>query len=192
MKSRSGINCKESVDLHEREKDYFTADEITAILTEAKKSRYGKRDYLLFLLMYRHGLRVSEAIVLKVSDFDLKYGRMKVARLKRGLSVEHPMEPDEVRAVKAHLGGRKEGWVFLSERGTPMTRQAINYLLNGVGGRLGFHIHPHMLRHSCGYYLTNSGASLRIIQDYLGHRWIGTTVRYTRTAAVRFEGLWRR
>jgi len=46
--------------------------------------------------------------------------------------------------------------------------------------------------HSCGYYLANKGYDLRLIQDYLGHRDPKHTVHYTRTAASRFNGLWRR
>jgi len=80
----------------------------------------------------------------------------------------------------------------LSERG-PMTRQAVNYLVAEIGQRakLRFHAHPHMLRHSTGYYLANRGYDTRLVQDYLGHKNIMHTVRYTRTAATRFEGLWR-
>jgi site-specific recombinase XerD len=48
-----------------------------------------------------------------------------------------------------------------------------------------------MLRHSTGFYLANKGFDTRLIQDYLGHRNIAHTVKYTRTAAGRFEGLWR-
>ena len=83
-------------------------------------------------------------------------------------------------------------YLFLSERG-PMTRQAFNYLVAQTGKRakLRFHVHPHMLRHSTGYYLANRNHDTRLIQDYLGHKNIAHTVRYTRTAASRFEGLWR-
>ena len=74
-----------------------------------------------------------------------------------------------------------------------MTRQAVNYLAAAIGERagLGFHVHPHMFRHSTGYYLANRGHDTRLVQDYLGHRNIAHTVRYSRTAAARFEGLWR-
>ena len=51
--------------------------------------------------------------------------------------------------------------------------------------------HPHMLRHSYGFYLANRGQDLRLIQDYLGHRDPKHTVHYTRIAGSRFEGLWR-
>ena len=74
-----------------------------------------------------------------------------------------------------------------------MTRQSINYLVeqNGIRAKLNFEINPYVLRHSTGYYLANKGCDTRLIQDYLGHRNITHTVRYTRTAAHRFEGLWR-
>jgi site-specific recombinase XerD len=55
---------------------------------------------------------------------------------------------------------------------------------------LAFHVHPHVLRHGCGYALANRGYDLHVIQDYLGHRDPKHTTRYTRTAAHRFEGLW--
>jgi site-specific recombinase XerD len=61
----------------------------------------------------------------------------------------------------------------------------------GKRAKLRFHVHPHMLRHSTGYYLANRGYDTRLVQDYLGHKNIAHTVRYTRTAAIRFEGLWR-
>ena len=83
-------------------------------------------------------------------------------------------------------------WLFLNERGDQFTRSAINYLVGITGVRAGltFHVHPHMLRHGCGYALANRGYDLRLIQDYLGHRDPKHTTRYTRTAAHRFEGLW--
>lgn len=51
--------------------------------------------------------------------------------------------------------------------------------------------HPHMLRHACGFALADQGADTRLIQDYLGHRNIQHTVRYTATNPARFERLWR-
>jgi type 1 fimbriae regulatory protein FimB len=74
-----------------------------------------------------------------------------------------------------------------------MTRQAVNYLVAQTGKRakLRFHVYPQMLRHSTGYYLANRNHDTRLVQDYLGHKNIAHTVRYTRTAASRFEGLWR-
>ncbi|NUB11602.1 tyrosine-type recombinase/integrase, partial [Azospirillum brasilense] len=72
------------------------------------------------------------------------------------------------------------------------TRQSVNSLIGATAPRAGLpHVHPHMLRHSCGFTLANRGYDLRLIQDYLGHRDPKHTVHYTRTAGHRFEGLWR-
>jgi type 1 fimbriae regulatory protein FimB len=68
----------------------------------------------------------------------------------------------------------------------------VNYLIAAAAARAGLPpVHPHMLRHSCGFALANRGYDLRLIQDYLGHRDPKHTVHYTRVAAGRFEGLWR-
>jgi type 1 fimbriae regulatory protein FimB len=66
----------------------------------------------------------------------------------------------------------------------------VNYLIEAAGEKAGLgHVHPHMLRHSCGYDLADKGTDLRTMQDYLCHRDPTMTVRYTRVAARRFEGL---
>jgi type 1 fimbriae regulatory protein FimB len=120
-----------------------------------------------------------------------------VARRKGSLSTQHPLAGDELRALRAwdrlraHHPHHQLPYVFLSERG-PCTRQMFNYLVATIGLRAGLtlHVYPHMLRHSCGFALANQGRDTRLIQDYLGHRNVQHTVRYTRTAAKRFEGLW--
>lgn len=193
---RRRVSLPLTVDLQGR--DFLTEAEMQRFLDAARYGRHGVRDYLLLLLTYRHGLRVSEAIDLRLKDFDLGTARLFVRRKKGSLSTHQPLEGDEIRALRAWLRERelrqdaRSSYLFLSERG-PMTRQAVNYLAKEIGRRatLRFHVHPHMLRHSTGYYLANRGYDTRLIQDYLGHKNIAHTVKYTRTAAVRFEGLWR-
>lgn len=180
-------------------KDYLTESEIARFLTASKLGRHAIRDYCMMLLAYRHGLRVSELIDIRIADIDTVTARLFVRRLKGSLSTSQPIERDELRAIRGWLRERSldskaahSPFLFLSERG-PFTRQALNYLVQRIGQQavLGFQVHPHMLRHSCGFYLANKGLDTRLIQDYLGHRNIAHTARYTRTAASRFEGLWR-
>lgn len=183
----------EPVDAHLRRRDYLTPDEVKRLLSAARSGRHAVRDHLT-LLMYRHGLRVSELISLRRTDLDLASGQFWVQRLKRGLSTTHPMAGDELRALRRHLASRADPlpWLFLSERRQPLTRQAVNYLLSCIAKRAGLGaVHPHILRHSCRHTLAHAGRDLRLIQDYLGHRDPRHTARYTRTAAVRFQEIWR-
>ena len=74
----------------------------------------------------------------------------------------------------------------------PLHRCTVNLLLQkySVAASLPLHAHPHMLRHACGYAQADEGADTRLIQDYLGHRNIQHTVRYTASNPARFQKLW--
>ena len=82
---------------------------------------------------------------------------------------------------------------FVSERRKPLHRSTVNLLLRNYSkaAALPLLAHPHMLRHACGFALADQGADTRLIQDYLGHRNIQHTVKYTATNPARFEKLWR-
>jgi hypothetical protein len=114
----------------------------------------------------------------------------RVAGLASSIDCVH----DELRAIKRYLATRTDRlpWLFLSERGQPLTRSSVHYLVRVAGERAGLQgVHPHMLRHSCGYYLADKGTDLRTMQDYLGHGDPRHTVHYTRVPGRRFEGLWK-
>ncbi len=182
-----------ATDAHERSKNYLDPAEVERLLEAAKEGRHGERDHALLLLTYRHGLRVSEAVGLKLDSVNLKQSRIWVKRAKGSLDTEQPLAGDELRALKRYLATREDKlpWLFVSERGCQMVRRAVNHMIAAAGKRAGLgNVHPHMLRHSCGYALANKGQDFRLIQDWLGHRDPKHTSKYTRVAARRFEGVW--
>jgi integrase len=178
-----------------RRREYLTPDEIDKLLqASARLGRHGARDRTLVLLAYRHGLRVSELVSLRWDQVDLKAGLLHVARLKNGIASTHPIRGPELRALRELKRDYPSSpYLFVSELGGPITPATFRKLLARAGERakLPFPIHPHMLRHSTGYKLANDGHDTRAIQQYLGHRNITHTVRYTELSPERFKGFWK-
>jgi integrase len=149
-----------------------------------KSSRYGYRDATMILIGYRHGLRASELCDLQWSRVELTTGRLHVRRAKNGSPSVHPMQGDEIRALRRLQ--REQGLsshVFMSERDGPMTPKAFHALFGRIGSKMQFLIHPHMLRHGCGYALANAGHDTRALQAWLGHKNISATPSWRRTGS---------
>ena len=183
-----------------RRREYLTGDEVDKLLTAAKRSsRNPVRDYCMLLLMFRHGLRVSELCTIKLADINLETREFHVNRLKGCDSGPHELYNGESPAIKAWLVERAKmkppadcDTLFISERRKPLSRCTVWLMIGQVAREAGLEhldIHPHMLRHSCGYALVNKGTDIRIIQGYLGHRSISSTVRYTKLDRNRFAKL---
>ncbi len=144
-------------------------------------------------MLYRHGLRRSEAARLRWSDVDLSEGTIYIRRIKGSRSGRHPLQGDEMRGLKKLKRDYEPSpFVFTGNRHTPLSERTISHIVHQAGLLAGFDfpVHAHLLRHACGYYLANKGVDTRTIQDYLGHANIQNTVRYTQLSAARFEGLW--
>jgi len=178
-----------------RMREYLTAAEIESLMAAARKSsRYGHRDATMILLAFRHGLRAGELCDLQWHQVELDAGRLHVRRSKRGTPSVHPVQGDELRALRRLQREQAPGpHVFASERGGPMAPKSFHALIERLGKRaeMPFPIHPHMLRHACGFALANAGHDTRAIQAWLGHRNIQHTVRYTELAPDRFRDFWR-
>ena len=175
-----------------RSREYLTPAEAKEVREAAKElGRHGFRDWLLIMLMYRHGLRVGEAVDLKWDQVDLRTGKLHVNRLKNGDPSVHYIEGDELRALRKLLRDYPDSpFVFASERGGPLSTRTVHALVAraGVEARIKFSVHPHMLRHARGYQLASRGIDTRAIQAYLGHKNIQHTVLYTKLDPIRFKG----
>ncbi len=181
-----------------RVREHLTESEMDKLLAALKGNRHGHRDWLIGLIIYRHGLRVSEACDLRWDDIDLRKRTLIVRRLKGSTDSVHYLERDEVNGLKLlqrqqRADGVKGAYVFINERGQPFGRMGIGRMIERAGeaARLPFPVHVHMLRHSTGYALAGRGMDTRRLQHYLGHASITNTVRYTAMSPEPFKDIWR-
>ena len=181
-----------------RPREYLTADEVERLMTAARSrpGRYGQRDATMILLAYRHGLRVSELVGLRWDMLDLAQGRLHVTRLKNGRPSVHTVRGSELRALRRlqREQAPPSPYLFTTERRTPVSASGFRKQLAviGVAAGLPFPIHPHMLRHACGFALAHGRHDTRAIQEWLGHRNIQHTTRYTELTTHRFKDFWQR
>jgi len=175
-------------------RQYLTEQEVTQLRDAARaRGRWGHRDATMILLCYRHGLRVSELVSLRWNQVDLQAGRLQVHRLKGSDSSVQPLSGVEIRALRRIWREQPAGTrhVFLSERGAPPTCNGFYKTLTRAAQSIGMRdVHPHLLRHACGFKLVNDGVDTRTLAAYLGHRQIANTARYTKMDAKRFDGFW--
>jgi type 1 fimbriae regulatory protein FimB len=114
----------------------------------------------MILIAYRHGLRVSELILLRWTQVDLKEGQLHVNRRKNGINSIHPLYGPEIRALrKIKTEYPETQYIFTSKRKGPMIDSTFRKMLARAGNeaKLGMPIHPHMLRYSTGFKLANDG-----------------------------------
>jgi integrase len=177
-----------------RTREHLTEMEVGMLIEAARKNRCGHRDATMILVAYRHGLRASEICDLRWEQFDFASATLHVRRAKRGKPSTHPLGGQELRALRRlERNAQTSPFVFVSERGAPFTTDGFNWMVKRAGRKAGLQLqaHAHMLRHACGYRLAGDGHDTRSIQDYLGHRNIQHTVRYTELSPERFKSFWR-
>jgi type 1 fimbriae regulatory protein FimB/type 1 fimbriae regulatory protein FimE len=168
-------------------RQYLSEDEVERIV----KCAANDRDRLMILMAYRHGLRVSELINMTWRQLDLDAGCLEVRRAKGGEDGQHSIGGREIRGLRKLRRQQPVGarYVFVTKRGAPMTRNGF-YKLLAKAAELD-DVHPHLLRHGCGFKLVNDGTDTLSIAAYLGHANIQNTKRYARMNATRFDGIWR-
>lgn len=163
------------------DRKWLYREELKIILDSAKKRSL--RDYLLILLSYRHGLRSSEAILLKFSNIDFNSFQIWVERLKGSISSNHPLAKDEVNLIKRR--SKESGTEFLF----PFNSSRVRQICREIAKDTHIDFNHHKLRHTCGYDMAMKGVDPLIIKNYLGHKNIQNTMVYVQGAGRQFDRL---
>jgi len=160
----------------------------------------GKRDRALFWWMYRYGLRVSEAAGLLLADVDMDARRVTVRRLKGSATNVYPiteLSHTYMRAwLRARPGGSMAGspYVFTSRQRGRLDSSTIRKLWMRHAAARGVarsHQKPHVLKHSVAMAMADAGTDVLIIQDWLGHAQISSTLHYVSMSPARRAGIGR-
>ena len=178
---------------------YLNAADLERLLDAPPAEKpIGLRDRAMLQLVYASGLRVTELCGVELSDLNLSLGYIRVTG-KGSKQRLVPMGRSAIAAIEEYLSGgrpailkgRASRYLFVTGRGSKMTRQAFWKLLAVHGKSCGlFHnLSPHVLRHTFATHLLEGGADLRSLQTMLGHADIGTTQIYTHVARGRLRAV---
>src|SRR5215468_7424411 len=139
-----------------RTREHLTPGEVEALIEAAKANRYGRRDATMILIAFRHGLRASELCDLRWDQVEFGAAVLHVRRVKNGTPSTHPLRGDELRVLRRlQRESETSPFVFVSERGSPFTTAGFARMVERAAeaAALELKVHPHMLRHACGYAL---------------------------------------
>jgi integrase len=172
---------------------HLEPNEVLAVLRAARAK--GSREWAMIVVAYKHGLRASEVCNLRVGDLDMKNGSVVINRLKGSLRTvqavtEHRGEPllNEVKALREWLRERREDgsdFVFNSQKGGRLDRSQVFRLFRTIAAEAGLpreKQHPHCLKHSIASHLVSANVNLALVKQQLGHKSIGSTMRYITTS----------
>jgi len=177
---------------------FLNAEQIEGLLAAPDQSRpNGLRDRAMLELLYATGLRVSELCSLRMSDLEAGFGVLRITgkgNKQRLVPVGRPALAaieEWLRSGRAAMlkQRRASPYLFITARGSSMTRQMFWTLIKGYGKKAGIfhHLSPHVLRHSFATHLLEGGADLRSVQTMLGHADISTTQVYTHVMRSRLR-----
>lgn len=172
---------------------FLTPPEVRAVLASVdRRTKLGRRDYAILLLLPTYGLRGIEVVRLRLDDIDWRAEKLHIRRRKAGNATTYPLSPTVGEAILAYLErGRPESTsrrVFLTHAAPygPLKRTAsIRHIVLRHLDRAGVRVErpgTHTFRYSCAQSLLQKGFPVKTIGDYLGHRDVGTTRGYTRIA----------
>jgi integrase len=170
-----------------RAREHLSRDEVMVLVKAARANRYGARDAAAIWVAFNHALRVSELVDLRWSDIRWSERKIMVRRLKGSSSGEHPLTEQD----KRFLGPLRRRDSRPSDRVFPITAAGFRKMLARLTlpeGLAELAVHPHMLRHACGYDMVGR-ADLQARAAFMGHKRLENTIRYSQLDPDQFEGL---
>lgn len=179
----------------------LSATEVLRLLAAPDRSQLlGLRDAAMLHTLYASGLRVSELVQLRTADVDLRagflaaFGKGRKRRLVPLGELAQESVAQYLQRVRPSWARPKEACLFVTQRGSGMTRQAFwkNLKRYAYVAGIAKRVSPHMLRHSFATHLLEGGADLRVVQTLLGHSDISTTQVYTHVSAEHLRNMHRR
>lgn len=168
--------------------DFLFQQEVFSFLDSFDtETPFGKRDHVLYTLMYCCGLRLSEAASLQKEDIDVNERLVRVlGKGKKERIVPFPVWFQN--ELEQYLAEKKPGEaLFLSRNKKAITTRAIQQNMQKQANKIGMNrvMHPHMLRHSFATHLLDNGADIRVVQELLGHSSLSTTQIYTHVSTAK-------
>jgi integrase/recombinase XerD len=173
-----------------RPSEALTSAEVKQLMAAMNNGATGQRNRALVAVLYRAGLRISEALALRPSDIDTKAGEIAVRHGKGDKARIVGIDDGGLRYVERWLTrrgklGLRNGRLFCQLDGTPMTPQAARAMLNRAAKKAGIDkaVRPHGLRHSYAAELARERVPVVHIQNQLGHSDLSVTTAYLRSIA---------
>jgi|WetSurMetagenome_2_1015567.scaffolds.fasta_scaffold204183_2 integrase/recombinase XerC len=199
-KAGEGYICRLSkLRYSEKIPDFLSQKETEEIFDFVRKDNFfGWRDYLMVSLFYLSGIRRAELASLKLGDIDMKKRAAEVL----GKGNKHRVVPFgatlaidlkyylEIREQFIAGKSQNRGYLFLNNRGEPLTVRSIDRIVRKYCARLGKRVTPHMLRHSFATHMLENGADILAIKEILGHSSLATTQKYTHITTERMKAVY--
>lgn len=178
---------------HYRVREYLDCEEVEQLKNACRKfNLHAERNHFIVVFLFKHGLRRQELLNLKWRDVNFKTKTILIKRVKNGDSGVHPLT-DEQAEFLIKMRDKKRivssEYIFVNSQGNKMTGDAIHKIIAKAGklSELDIKMHPHMLRHACGNYLTNEEEhDPRKVMAYLGHTDYKSTMAYTKVSPKKF------
>jgi len=180
---------------------YLTQEEVTRLLETIRKSggRHAYRDFCMFRVAYRCGLRASEVGLIRVDYFNPQTHELYCKRLKNSHSNTIRLDEKTARALKRYIksSGKSRGeTLFVSQRGLPVSRQILDRKMRQYCREARIpdpsRHHFHVFKHSVAVHLAESGLDLKELQYYLGHKSVSSTIVYFRFTTSQQEEMYRK